>query len=115
MSVFRFDCVFYYVRDLDRAIDFYSTVFGFRLSERDAVARFQVDGVLLELVPSSNPELLTGRGNARLTLEVDDLDAAAGELRAKSVPVSDTRQVSNGRYVSITDPDGNEIIVWQYA
>lgn len=115
MSTFRFDCVFYYVGDLDRAIRFYTTVLGFRLSSRDAVARFDVDGVLFELVPTDDVGLLSGRGNARLTLAVDDIDDAAAELRAGGVPVSDVRQVANGRLASLTDPDGNEIILWQAA
>lgn len=52
MSTFRFDCVFYYVSELDRAIAFYTAVLGFELASRDAVARFRIDGVLFELVPS---------------------------------------------------------------
>lgn len=115
MSAFRFDSVFYYVTDLDRAIRFYTSVLGFRLSSRDEVARFHVDGVLFELVPTSDRAVLSGHGNARLTLAVDDIESAAGELRAKGVPVSDARQVSNGHFVSLADPDGNEIILWQYV
>jgi hypothetical protein len=34
-DAFRFDCVFYYVSDLDRAIAFYTNALGFRLSSRD--------------------------------------------------------------------------------
>jgi len=48
----QFDCVFYFVSDLDRSVRFYSDVLGLRLKSRDAVARFNVDGVLFELVPS---------------------------------------------------------------
>ena len=114
MSAFRFDCVFYYVSDLDRAIRFYTTALGFRLSSRDAVARFHLDGVLFELVPTSDPQTLSGQGNARLTLAVDEIDATARELRSKGVAVSDVRQLSNGRLVSLVDPDGNEIILWEY-
>ena len=115
MSALRFDCIFYYVSDLDRAIRFYSAVLEFQLSSLDAVARFHVDGVLFELVPASDREVLSGRGNARLTLAVDQVEAAARELRAKGVPVSDVHPVSNGRFVSLTDPDSNEIILWQYV
>ncbi len=116
MSAFRFDCVFYYVSDLDRAIQFYTTAFGFRLSSRDAEARFHVDGILFELVPTSDRAVLSGHGNARLTLAVDEIEAAARELQAKGVPpVSDVHQVSNGRFLSLADPDGNQIILWQYA
>ena len=45
----HFDCVFYYVRDLDSAIPFYSEVLGIPLISRDAVARLDVDGVLFEI------------------------------------------------------------------
>lgn len=114
-SALRFDCVFYFVSDLDRAIWFYTTALGFRLSSRDAVARFHVNGVLFELVPASDHAVLSGQGNARLTLAVDEIEEAASELRAKGVPVSDMHQVSNGRFVSLADPDGNQIILWQYA
>jgi predicted enzyme related to lactoylglutathione lyase len=78
------------------------------------VARFHVDGVLFELVPASDPAVLSGRGNARLTLAVDQVEAAAAELRAQGVPVSEVHEMSNGRFVSLTDPDGNEIVLWQY-
>jgi catechol 2,3-dioxygenase-like lactoylglutathione lyase family enzyme len=114
MDAFRFDCVFYFVRDLDRAIEFYANVLGFRLSSRDAVGRFDLDGVLIELVPTDDPGVLSGRGNARLTLLVEDVEAAASNLRSLDVGVSEVRQVSNGRLATFHDPDGNEIVLWQY-
>ena len=113
MPDFRFDCVFYYVSDLDRAVAFYESVLGLRLSSRDAVARFLMDGVLVELVPTRDPRLLSGQGNARLTLAVDQVETAVRELRGKGVPVSDVKQVSNGRLASLRDPDDNEILLWQ--
>jgi len=111
----RFDCVFYYVADLDRAIAFYTQVLGFRLSSRDAVARFVVNGVLFELVPTTDPGVLSGQGNARLALAVEQLEKAVERFRASGVGVSEIRTVSNGRLASLTDPDGNELILWQYA
>ncbi len=113
MPGFRFDCVFYYVRDLDRAIRFYTTVLGFHLSSRDDVARFHLDGALFELVPNSDPQVFSGRGNARLTLAVDEIEQTAGDLRRQGVVVSETRNVSNGCLASFYDPDGNEIVLWQ--
>ncbi len=113
MSSYRFDCVFYYVRDLDRAIHFYTSVLGLDLSSRDAVARFHIDGVLFELVPTDDAALLTGRGNARLTLAVEDLGAALQRLQAGGVKTSPVRTVSNGRLSFFHDPDGNEICLWQ--
>jgi catechol 2,3-dioxygenase-like lactoylglutathione lyase family enzyme len=115
MGDFRFDCVFYYVSDLDRAIAFFTSALGFQLSSRDAVARFLVSGVRVELVPTSDPQLLSGRGNARLAVAVDHLDAASQELRAKGHAVSEARRVSNGHLASLKDPDGNEVVLWQLA
>ena len=115
MGDFRFDCVFYYVSDLDRAIAFYVSALGFELASRDAVARFLVDGVLVELVPTSDARLLSGGGNARLAMAVERIDAAIEGLRAKGLVVSDAKRVSNGYLASLKDPDGNEVALWQYA
>ncbi len=111
----HFDCVFYYVRDLATAVRFYSDVLGLTLSSTDAVARFDLDGVLLELVPAGDETELSGAGNARLCLKVDDLEEAATALRAKGVRVGSIRTVENGRLASFQDPDGNELVLWQYS
>jgi catechol 2,3-dioxygenase-like lactoylglutathione lyase family enzyme len=110
---FRFDCVLYYVTDLDQAVEFYTNVLGLPLSSRDVVARFDVDGVLLELVPTDDRSLLSGKGNARLTLAVEDIAAAAADLLAQRVPVTDVREVETGRLASFLDPEGNEIALWE--
>ena len=111
----RFDCVFYYVSDLDRAIQFYCDMLGLALTSRDAVARFDIDGVLFELVPADDPAQLSGQGNARLTLAVDDIHQVAAELASRGMTVSDIHQVSNGLLAAFNDPDGNEIVLWQYT
>jgi hypothetical protein len=58
MSAFRFDCVFYYVSDLDRAIRFYTTVLGFELSSRDVVGSICNCYVARPNVASSTPRLI---------------------------------------------------------
>ena len=112
---FRFDSIFYYVSDLDRSIDFYTRVLDFPLTSRDAVARFHIDGVLFELVPTEDVSLLSGKGNARLTLAVDDIYAARASLLGKQVSVSEIQTVSTGLLAKFADPDNNEIVLWQYA
>jgi catechol 2,3-dioxygenase-like lactoylglutathione lyase family enzyme len=112
---FRFDCVFYYVRDLDRAVAFYTSVLGLVPESRDVVARFRLDGVLVELVPAPPGMEPGGAGNARLTLEVSDIHSTMAELRAAGVWTSGVREVANGRVGAIADPDGNEICLWEYA
>jgi len=111
---FHFDCLFYYVSDLDRAIRFYSEVLRFQLLSRDAVARFDVDGVLFELVPSSAPAF-TGKGNARLCLRVDNLAEAQRDLQANGVCVDTVEDKGAGLLAAFHDPDGNEVCLWQYA
>jgi len=111
----QFDCVFYYVSDIESAVRFYSDVLGFKLSSRDFVARFHVDGVLFELVPKTDKTKVSGAGNARLCLKVDDIQAALEELKQKGVVTSGAQKETGGILASLYDPDGNEICVWQYS
>ena len=109
-----FDCVFYHVRDLDRSVQFYTNMLGLEFQSRDVVARYLIDGVMLEFAPATKDEQLSGSGNARLCLEVADIRAAADALRAKGVQAGDVTRVDNGRLVRFPDPDGNELVLWQY-
>lgn len=111
----NFDAIFYYVSDLDHAIRFYTEVLGLELHSCDVVARFRVDGVLFELVPAADRGKLSGDGNARLCLRVDDIESAIAELRTKGVAVQDSEAKENGRLTSFRDPDGNELCLWQYT
>ncbi|HKN36987.1 MAG TPA: VOC family protein [Terriglobales bacterium] len=112
---FRFDAVFYYVSDFERAIRFYSDVLGFKLNSRDAVARFDLNGILFEIVPARDKSKFSGQGNARLCLEVDDVQQALDELRSQGVPTSAAQNKDKGVLASFQDPDGNELCIWQYS
>ena len=111
----KFDCVFYYVSDLERSIRFYSEVLGFQLKSRDFVARFDVDGVLFELVPTTDKSKPGNQGNARLCLEVEDINEALRELQQKKISIEPAKSELGGQLASFFDPDGNEICLWQYA
>ena len=111
---FHFDCIYYYVRDLERSIPFYSDVLGFKLVSHDVVARFHADGVLFELVPTSDESKLGGSGNARLCLKVSDMKQTVHDLKDRGVRVGDIRMVQNGMLAPFKDPDGNELMLWQY-
>jgi len=112
--ILNFDSLFYYVSDLDRSVWFYRDVLGLRLVSRDGVARFDVDGVPLELVPTQQSEHYEGRGNARLCLRVDHLAAARNDLLRLGVVSSEPVDEGPGLFASIHDLDGNEIGLWQY-
>ena len=111
----KLDCVFYYVTDLDRAVEFYAHTLGLTLVSRDVVARFRVDGLLFELVPTADPSQCSGAGNARVTFEVPDIQKEVEALRQKGVSVGEIERVANGRLAPFADPDGNELVLWQYA
>ncbi|MFQ5751890.1 MAG: VOC family protein [bacterium] len=111
---FHFDCVFYYVTDMERAISFYVGILGLKLTSRDVVTRFDIDGVLFELVPAPNASKIHGGGHARLCLKVDDIHQALKELQTKGIQTSPVQEVDNGLLASFEDPDGNEICLWQY-
>jgi predicted enzyme related to lactoylglutathione lyase len=109
---FHFDCVFYYVSDMERALPFYRDVLGLKLVSRDHVARFEVDGVLFEIVPAPHHQSLQGNGNARLCFGVDNVEQALEELKRKGVTT--TKAVTKeGTLGFLHDPDGNEICLWQ--
>jgi catechol 2,3-dioxygenase-like lactoylglutathione lyase family enzyme len=111
---FHFDCVFYFVTDLKRSVTFYSDILGLQLVSQDVVARFDIDGVLFELVPTTEKIRLQGGGNARLCLKVDNIHQALDELQKKGIRPSQVEDVENGMLASIKDLDGNEIYLWQY-
>lgn len=111
---FHFDCVFYYVSDIERSIRFYRDVLGFKLVSQDVVARFDIDGVLFEIVPSAAKIEPPCGGNARLCLQVDSLENSLRELKAKKVRTGHAEDKGTGVLGSFEDPDGNEICLWQY-
>lgn len=110
-----FDAVFYYVRDLDRSIAFYREKLGLPLVSRDFVARFDIDGVLFELVPARNDEALSGTGNARLCFQVQDIREAVAHLRSQGIETSGIKSEPGGLLAFFHDPEGNELSLWQYA
>jgi catechol 2,3-dioxygenase-like lactoylglutathione lyase family enzyme len=99
---------------MERTVSFYSDLLGLKLTSKDVVARFDIDGILFELVPNRNKRKLTGNRNARLCLKVDDISQAVEFLKAKGIHIGEIQKVDNGKLVSFEDPDGNEICLWQY-
>jgi len=110
---FSFDAVYYHVHNMDVAIAFYRDVLGFPLQSRDYVARFNVGGVLFELVPAPAGQAISGPGNARLSLGVTDIDAAIRYLESKGVKATPAKQEVGGMLSLFHDPEGNELCLWQ--
>jgi predicted enzyme related to lactoylglutathione lyase len=108
-----FDAVYYHVTNMEKSIAFYRDVLGFPLKSRDYVARFDIDGVLFELVPKPPGVALGGAGNARLSLGVTDIQQATRELQARGVATTPVKAEPGGLLSYFKDPDGNELCLWQ--
>lgn len=105
--------VFYRVRDMDAAIRFYQDVLGLSLKFRDGNhwAAFDVAGATLALDGDEAPE--GGRGGATVSLRVDDLDAFAGQLKARGAETGSIQAGAHERRLELRDPSGNVLVAYQ--
>ncbi len=110
-----FDTVFYYVSDMDASIAFYRDTLGLPLVSHDYVARFDLDGVLIELVPLPPGSVVPGSGNARLCFSVANLQETLEQMHARGVGTSKIKDKKNGKLAFFHDPDGNELCLWERA
>jgi predicted enzyme related to lactoylglutathione lyase len=101
------------VSDVDRAKSFYVDQFGF-VAEHDHTVSEETRFVQLT-PPGSACSIAIGKGiidtepgsAAGLGLVVADADAAHAELASRGVDVSDVQEFPWGRFVFLSDPDGN--------
>jgi catechol 2,3-dioxygenase-like lactoylglutathione lyase family enzyme len=110
-----FDAVFYYVTDMEASIAFYRDTLGLPLVSHDYVARFDLDGVLIELVRLPPGSVVPGSGNARLCFAVDNLQETLDQMHARGIATSDIKDKKGGKLAFFRDPDDNELCLWEYA
>jgi glyoxylase I family protein len=110
----------YQVRDVDRAIAFYTGTLGFRLELQSGAAFAAVSRGALRLLlsgpgSSGSREMPDGRrqepgGWNRVLLYVDDLAAQIATLRAAGVRFRNEVEAGpGGKQIQIEDPDGNPL------
>ncbi len=123
---FRVWGVRYQVRDVARAVAFYTQHLGFTLDQQagTAFARVSCDGLALFLSgPGSSGarSLPDGRlqepgGSNRLVLRVDDLPARIEALKEAGLTFRNNMETGPaGRQIQIEDPDGNPIELFDPA
>src|SRR5208337_538593 len=110
-----FDTVFYYVTDMEASIAFYRGTLGLPLVSHDYVARFDLDGVLIELVPLPPGTAVPGSGNARLCFSVANLQETLEQMHARGIATSKIKNKREGKLAYFHDPDDNELCLWEYA
>ena len=109
----------YPVADLDRARDFYERVIGLECTMDhpidDTVRWVEYDiGTSTSAISNAWPP--SGQSGPCAALEVDDIDAAVEKLRAENVTFkTDIMASPSCRFASITDPDGNDLMIHQHG
>ncbi len=117
MKIRGTDFVMYQVSDLARAAAFYRETLGLpqeTYSEEWKWAEFNCGNVTLALNSGVTlPDVIAG---GRIALAVDDVFAAAAELKAKGVRFAiEPTDYSVCHAVAIFDPDGNTVILHRRA
>ena len=113
MEVRGVDFVSYQVSDMDKAIGFYRDTLGLPLNMtyEGFWSEFSAGDVTIALtVPQSGEASSAGGGGAAVALAVDDVEAAAADLKEKGVPVVfGPEETPVCHMAMIVDPDGNPI------
>ena len=115
----RLELVTVPVSDVDRAKAFYTEKLGFNADHDHAVSD-EIRFVQLT-PPGSACSIAIGRGLGEmepgsvegLQVVVSDVDAARAELVERGVDVSEVQEFPWGRFVFLSDPDGNRWAVQQ--
>ncbi len=122
----RIDHVEITVSNLDRSIQFYTNIFGFKMKERlkpsapeiEEIAFLTLDDTMLELLKMKNfvPSPQGGHvGFRSMAIEVDDMDRAIEYLKKKGVEVSKGPvTLPTSKRAEIKDIDGLTIELRQW-
>ena len=116
----------YQVKDVPRAVDFYTDVLGFKLDFQNLPAFGQVSVDNLKLIlsgkgASGSRPMPDGRsqepgGWNRVGLHVKDLAARIAELKERGMRFRNEMEVGpGGKQIQIEDPDGNPIELFEPA
>jgi predicted enzyme related to lactoylglutathione lyase len=111
------DHVWFWVRDMDRALTFYEGVLGLTLLRRhgDDWSELDAGGTRLGLHATrdgAEPEI-----GGTVVLRVEDLDLARAGLEERGVRFHERIGEVDGRlrFASFVDPDGNRLQIIEYA
>jgi predicted enzyme related to lactoylglutathione lyase len=112
----RIQSVYYTVKDMDRAVDFYTNVFGMKLKFRDGNKWAQFDGGNVGVALSSPEESASMEGGAVVAMEVDDMAAYEEKLTGAGATVVQRRDMgSHGKVVAFRDSEGNIVQLFAKA
>jgi len=109
------DHVYYWTRDMERAVAFYGTVLGLRISRRagDEWAEFDAGPVQLALHRTEEAAIPP---SGTVVFRVDDLEASRWALQQRGVAFDGHESEVPGvaRFATFHDPDGNPVQLIEY-
>ena len=109
------DHIYYWTRDLDRALAFYTDVVGLPLVRRDGNEWAELDGGPVRIALHGTEEEHPASGT--VVLRVDDLDAMRWTLEGRGAVFDSYVGEVEGlaRFATFRDPDGNPIQIIEYT
>ena len=113
-------CVILLANEPAKLSNWYSTVLGLKTvyDDRDQVFYGAITdpstGARIEFgIRQAPSRILDGQHAIMLNYRVNDLDAILRRIQLQHTPVEAVVEQSYGRFVQITDPEGNAIQLWQ--
>jgi catechol 2,3-dioxygenase-like lactoylglutathione lyase family enzyme len=107
------DHVYYWTRDMERAVSFYRDVLGLPLVRRDGDEWAEFDAGTVRLALHGADDRAPASGTA--AFRVEDLDRARRELERLGVGFdAHVGEVGFARFATLRDPDGNPIQLIEY-
>jgi catechol 2,3-dioxygenase-like lactoylglutathione lyase family enzyme len=107
------DHVYYWTRDMDRAVAFYRDVVGLSLVRRDGDQWAELDAGPVRFALHRGDDQPPASGT--VVFKVDELDEARWTLESRgAVFDSHVGEVGFARFATFRDPDGNPVQLIEY-
>ncbi len=108
------DHVYYWTRDLDRAVTFYTEVVGLVLVRRDGDEWAELDGGTIRFALHGTDGDETP-ASGTMALRVDDLDATRWTLEQRGAAFDYVGEAPGfARFATFRDPDDNPVQIIEY-
>ncbi len=111
--VSRINVVYLYVSEMERSVAFYRDLLGIPLEGDQDWQEASLGATRFALHRAHEGIGELSSGTVQVSLEVEDVDAAAERLRGAGVSVKETMRDDWGAAVQVVDPDGYEIYLFE--
>ena len=113
MTVKKLQNAYYLTADMARAVAFYRDALGLDVAFQDGERWTQLKAGGVNFALSARDEGAPGATGATIVFEVEDLAAAREAVSAHGATVVDERAMGSGTALTIRDPDGNIVQLYE--